>query len=88
MCFSTQCSAAHCLTIMFCRFSLQILTKAGLLDVPAWYVAGKVANDQSGIDYREFLMKKVLIASMCSASSNLSGRLPNSASPSGRPACP
>ena len=36
------------------RFSLQLLTKAGLLDVPAWYVAGKVANDQSGIDYRKF----------------------------------
>lgn len=33
--------------------TLQILTKAGVLNVPAWYAAGKVSADQSNIDWRE-----------------------------------
>ena len=33
--------------------TLQILTKAGVLNVPAWYAAGKVSAEQSNIDWRE-----------------------------------
>lgn len=35
---------------------LQLLTKAGLLNVPAWYAAGKVSAEQSGIDWRASLL--------------------------------
>jgi hypothetical protein len=33
--------------------TLQILTKVGVLNVPAWYAAGKVSAEQSNIDWRE-----------------------------------
>ncbi len=33
--------------------TLQILTKVGVLNVPAWYAAGKVSAEQSNIYWRE-----------------------------------
>jgi hypothetical protein len=32
---------------------VQILTKAGVLNVPEWYEAGKVSNETSGIPFSE-----------------------------------
>ncbi len=34
---------------------MQLLTKAGVLNVPAWYAAGKVADETDGIDWRASL---------------------------------
>jgi light-harvesting complex I chlorophyll a/b binding protein 5 len=39
-----------------------LLTKAGVLNVPAWYAAGKVADETDGIDWRALLFVQFVLS--------------------------
>lgn len=50
MCFQTAVTTTT--TTRYC-YSQQILTKLGALNVPEWYEAGKVSQEQTGIPLSE-----------------------------------
>jgi hypothetical protein len=44
-----------------CASVLQVLTKAGVLNVPVWWEAGKVSAEQTGIPTRECHQQQQLL---------------------------